>query len=97
MDREELKELIHETLSMVLDERNRVDAEKHAADHIFIEMLRQKEQRKQEIWISVKKNVLVFVIISALGGFGTLVWNGWMSANDKPTNGKPPSINGGVP
>lgn len=93
MERDELKGLIHETVNAVLDERNRVDAEKHAADHAFIEMLRQKEQRKQEIWISVKKNIIGFLIISTLTGLGTLIYNGWNASQGR----QPPFINGGGP
>jgi len=81
MDSAELKTLIHETVGEVLDQRNRVEAEKHAADHVFIDILRQKEQRKQEIWISVKKNVIGFLIISALTGIGTLTWQGYQATS----------------
>lgn len=100
MQPEEMRLLIRETVNAVLDERNRIEADKHAADHAFIEFLRQKEKRKQEIWVSVKKNVLAFLIVSALGGLGTLIWNGWLSVNhksprasdtDPPTKSAPPS------
>ena len=91
METEEMRALIRETVNAVLDDRNRMDAVKHAADHIFIEFLRQREQRRQEIWVSVKKNVIVFLITSALIGIGALVWNGWLVANSKPpTSGSTP-------
>jgi len=83
MQPEEMRLLIRETVNAVLDERNRIEADKHAADHAFIEFLRQKEKRKQKMWVSVKKNVLVFLVISALGGLGTLIWIGWLSVNHK--------------
>lgn len=85
---EDLRLLIHETVGQVLDERNLVDAEQHAADHVFVEVLRQKEQRKQELWISVRKNVIGFLIISALTGLGALLWSGWETTHDK----KPPFL-----
>lgn len=84
MEAKEMQALIKETINAVLDERNRIEAEKHAADHAFIEFLRQREKRRQEIWVSVKKNVIAFLITSALIGIGTLVWNGWLAINGKP-------------
>lgn len=84
METEEFRMLMHESINAVLDQRNRVDADKHAADHAFIELLRQKEQRKQEIWISVKKNVIAFLIVSTLGALSALIWSGWQVTNTKP-------------
>lgn len=85
METEEMRMLIRETINAVLDERNRVDQVRHAADHTFVDFLRQREQRRQEIWVSVKKNVIAFLITSVLIGIGTLVWNGWLAANGKPS------------
>lgn len=90
MERDELKELIHETVSAVLDERNRVESELHAADHAFIALLRQKEQRKQEIWVSVKKNIIGFLLVSALSALGGLVWHGLQDEISKTTTHNEP-------
>ena len=48
--------------------------EKHVDDHEWIGVLRDRENRKVELWLKVKESTLSSLITSAVIGLGTLVW-----------------------
>jgi|TARA_R110000803_G_scaffold21033_4_gene53421 hypothetical protein len=47
----------------------------HCSQHAFINTLIKKEERKQELWLKIKVQVLGWGFIAVIGFIGTWVYN----------------------
>lgn len=65
-DREEMTAL----LNAVLDSRDRIDKERHRADHEFIDLLRAQHQARQELWKKFQTSLVGGAALAVLGGLG---------------------------
>lgn len=71
-----------EILGRVLDERRVIDAETHASDHAFVQMLKERERRRIERVERVRQHVIGWGVISAIGTAGFALWQ-WFLATVK--------------
>lgn len=69
-----LREIINETL----DERDAFSGRTHSDHHRFVEELIEREKRKQERRERIRQQVIGWGVISALSGFGVLVYNAFV-------------------
>lgn len=68
------KQDLQDAINEVMDERARIDQATHVQHHEFIEMLIEQYQEKKRVRESVKKQVIGWGVILALGGVGTAVY-----------------------
>ena len=69
-DRDDIKQMLHD----VLTEYKAINDETHAIHHSFIEMMINKEERKQQRWETIKTQVGGWSLILALAFIGQAVW-----------------------
>lgn len=77
------KQDLLEAMNEVLAERARIDQVTHAQHHEFIKMQIEKHQDRKRLRESVKKQVIGWGFILALGWIGTAVYFFVMSAIGK--------------
>ena len=53
-----------------------IPREKHIDDHEWVGILRDRDNRKVELWLKIKESTLSSLITSAVIGLATLVWWG---------------------
>lgn len=79
MENAALRTLVKEVLNETLDERNRIDAEKHAEHHRWldewIERRRAQGQRRAERWDKIHASVLGAIITTVVLGVLTGLYN----------------------
>lgn len=63
MTRDELRQTLHQ----VLEERRSIDDKRHADDHQFIKLLRERERRRIERIERLKTQIIGWGIISSVG------------------------------
>ena len=51
-----------------------IDNHAKSDDHLFVQSLKEREQRKAEMWQSAKGNVVSYGIIALLGGSLAAAW-----------------------
>lgn len=68
------KQLVKDAIHEVLNERLRIDEAKHRKHHAFIELLQSREQRKQERYESIKRQVIGWSVITGIGLLGYAAW-----------------------
>ena len=73
MDVETVRRVLSEEMGKQLDHRRTVSEEQHRTDHEFIELLRDREARRQKRWDQVTNSTLGFVVIALIGGIGSAV------------------------
>lgn len=69
------KDDVQDAINEVMDERARIDQVTHVQHHQFIEMQIEEYQDKKRLRESVKKQVIGWGVILALGGIGTAVYS----------------------
>jgi hypothetical protein len=69
MNEERLAELLDEALNR----RARVDAESHSAHHAFIQTLIERENRKQQLWDAVLKQLVGWGVVAVVAYIGAWV------------------------
>lgn len=77
------KEDVRDVVNEVLDERTRVGEPKHTDHHQFMQMQIERYEAKKRLRESVKKQVIGWGVIVALGGIGTAVYSLVMNAVSK--------------
>lgn len=74
------KQDVRDAMDEAFEERNRVDQVTHARHHEFIEMQIEERNDRKRLHDSVKKQVVGWGVIVALGGIGTAVYSFVMHA-----------------
>ena len=69
------KEDLTKTIIGALQEQRDIDGKVHKAHHDFIETQIIQVKRKQDMWDGIKKQVLGWGIVIALGGIGKAVYH----------------------
>lgn len=69
----ELRNIISEAIQEAMKSQEACYPHDHKS---FVESLLLKEKRKQELWLKVKQQTLVWVLTGALGYFFYLAWDG---------------------
>jgi len=67
------EEKIKNIIETALEERSRVDIATHSEHHEFIQRFIEEQDRKQEMWETIKSQVLGWGIIAIVGTLGTVV------------------------
>lgn len=70
MTKDELRELIADAVKEATD----IDDKTHLVHHEFIKSFMAKEERKREMWDTIKTQVGGWTIIIILGFVGKTVW-----------------------
>lgn len=66
---------IRTAIAAELDARNRIDAETHAADHAWVQEMRQCNARRREIFLKVLTHVLGWSAALGAGWLGSVILN----------------------
>lgn len=74
MDEKELTAIVSKACANVLDARRSIEEVRHRKHHDFIDLLLEREKRRQDRIETVKAHVYGWGIITGLGGIGAALW-----------------------
>lgn len=68
LSEEEMKKLVQSAVNAALDSRDRIDAETHRDDHLWVEEQRRREKKWNDFVEKVKLTAVGAITVAIIGG-----------------------------